>query len=341
MAPYQERVGLENHVRQVRINSHYSVERKEYKTEDGKELYLLRYVPKEKVVREPVVGLHGIGQKAGSLDAVASELAANGIEFISIEVRGRDKSTRKEPWGIEDYLTYDLPVGIKAAKEISGEEKIIPFGFSMGSYLWDEYYRRNPDKRDEAKAFVALSFPYDIGKTHPLLRQLFRLYKGLHALHMHGFTIPTKKYARLYAKLEGLISTVDRIGAHLLFRRLAEIIYNPKNIKDDNLKKELRHNIVNISLKEARDLLSIKIDELTPYIRVPVLFMTGTKDKIAPAASMQEYIGKIQTAEFEMLENAGHLDILYDPRTPVMIREFIKRLSHKTRRTNGSLPIAS
>lgn len=341
MPDYQQTVNLEDYVMQVRTNSHYSVVRSDYTTGDDMQLYLLRYVPRDKVGRESVVGLHGIGQKVGSLDAIASNLAANGIEFISIEVRGRDRSTRNKPWGIEDYLTYDLPAGIKAAKEISGEEKIIPLGFSMGSYLWDEYYRRNPEKRDEVKAFVPMSFPYDMSKTHHLLNQLFRLYHRLHVLHMNGFTIPTKKYARLYAKLEKLISAVDGIGARILFRRFVEIIYNPENIKEDNLKKELRHNVVDISLQEAHDLLSVKICNLSNYIKVPVFFMTGTRDNIAPTVSMQEYIGKIENAEFEILDNAGHLDLLYDPRTPAMIRDFVMKLGKKTNHGSTRLPKAS
>lgn len=341
MADNQERKGLEEDVRQIRANSHYHVERKDYTTADGMQLYLLRYVPKDKTVKEPVVGLHGVGQKVGSLDAIASELAEDGIEVISIELRGRERSTRKKPWGIEDYLTYDLPAGIDEAKKISHSEKIIPFGFSMGSYLLDEYYRRNPDRRDEAKAFVALSFPYDMSKTHPLLKQLYGWYHALYKLYLRGFTIPTKKYARLYARLEKLVSAVDRIGAHLLFRRLVSIIYNPENIKDGKLKKELRHNVVDISLQEARDLLSIKVGNLINYIKVPVFFMTGTEDRIAPAESMQEYMSRIKTAEFVSLENAGHLDILYDPRTSARIIEFIRRLNHKSRNKSSSLPKAS
>ncbi|HIH42048.1 TPA: alpha/beta hydrolase [Candidatus Woesearchaeota archaeon] len=340
MPDYKQPVGLENYIRQVRANSHYHVERKDYTTADGMQLYLLRYVPKDKTVKEPVVGLHGIGQKVESLDTIAAELATNGIEFISIEVRGREKSASKKPWGIEDYLTYDLPAGIDEAKKISKSEKIIPFGFSMGSYLWDEYYRRNPDKRDEAKAFVALSFPYDMSQTHHLLTQLYIAYNALHALHAHKFTIPTKRYARLYARLEGIISTADGLLMHMLFR-FVNIIYNHENIKNGHLKKELRHNVVDISLQEARDLLSIKVGDLINYIKVPVFFMTGTEDRIAPVASMQEYMGKIKTAEFVSLENAGHLDILYDPRTSSRIIDFIKRLGQKTRCKSSSLPKTS
>ncbi|MBI2136340.1 alpha/beta hydrolase [Candidatus Woesearchaeota archaeon] len=294
----------------------YSVRRFNYISEDNKKLYLLRYLPKTRRIEEPIVGLHGIAQKAESLDHIASYAASHGIEFFSAEVRGRD-GIEKDDWNLVHYWHYDVPKGISAAKRISRSDKIFTLGFSLGNFLMCRYYLGHITERNELKGIILLSFPYDLTKTHAFFRSLGRfMYYTLeaYAKRSDGLIVLTSVYAAVYTYAAKPVKLADiilkKLGINL------PMLYNPENISASDIRSEFTRNIVDIPLVEFRPLV-LAMDE--KFQKMKLHF-----DKI-PA----------ENKSFVELPGAGHLDMVYDIRTARRINRFVLMNGTKTDRNSG------
>lgn len=330
----------------VREEKDYSVRRFNYISEDNEKLYLLRYLPKTKRIEEPIVGLHGIAQKAESLDHIASYAASHGIEFFSAEVRGRDGIERND-WNLVHYWHYDVPKGISVAKRISRLEKIFALGFSLGNFLMCRYYLGHITERSELKGIILLSFPYDLTKTHVFFKSLGRfMYYPLeaYAKRSDGLTVLTSVSAVLYTYVAKPVKLADIILKK--FRINLPMLYNPENISANIITGEFTRNIVDIPLEEFRPLV-LAMDgkfqkdhekaRLTSWVNVPVIMFAGIEDQVAPPDSMKLHFDKIpaENKSFVELPGAGHLDIGYDIRTARKINRFVLMNGTKIYRNNG------
>ncbi len=344
MAETQRTVSLEQEVSYwpnegilIREEKNYSVRRFNYASEDVKGLYLLRYLPKKKAVREPVVGLHGIAQRAESLDFLASYLANHGIEFFSLELRGRE-GPQNDGWHLGHYWHYDLPKGISVAKKISKEQKIFGLGFSLGNFLMCRYYLGHQSSREELQGIILLSFPYDMVKTHPFLKFLanyvYYPLEGIAKIKYSGLKVPTSVAAGIYSFVAIPTEFTDLILRVLGIK--LPMLYNPDNITPNEIRREFTRNIVDIPLMEFRPLVLAMDDRfqkdhekarLTSWAEAPVIMLAGTEDQVAPPESMEMHFDKIPSGEkkFVVIENAGHLDIGYDNRTADKINRFVKK----------------
>lgn len=140
-------------------------------TRDGLSLHLRRIRPREAVVgRAPVMLLHGLGSNHYSFHfperSLAYWLSERGHDVWLPELRGHGTSIAKRyDWGIDEYLTYDLPAFLEAIRLHSDCDEVHWVGHSMGGVLLMSYGILNPQSPIGRGMSVASALDYKVGAT--------------------------------------------------------------------------------------------------------------------------------------------------------------------------------
>lgn len=148
------------------------------RTGDGIQLALRRIVHRGGSPRGPLILQHGLGSNGMVFDypgrSLARHLAARGFECYVTELRGTGGSERpREPWGLDEYLTQDVPALIAAVQRASGRERVRWVGHSMGGILAMCYGIEHPEAPIER--FVAVGSALDYRPGYSVFRDQRKL----------------------------------------------------------------------------------------------------------------------------------------------------------------------
>ena len=107
---------------------------------DGQRLYVLRRFPEGGATRRaPVVMIHGLAQNRFTWDlpqrSLQNELVSAGFDTYNVELRGHSRSREagsSYPASFEAYYRLDVPAILDVAKRLSGADKSLLVGHSLG-----------------------------------------------------------------------------------------------------------------------------------------------------------------------------------------------------------------
>lgn len=122
---------------------------------DGTLLFVRHQIPEES--RGLVVIVHGFAEHCGRYDEMAQFFAARGLSTFLFDLRGHGRSggARSYISSFEEYVA-DLAVVAKRATEMTGSEKFLLLGHSMGGLIAAHFAGR----REGALRGLVLSSPF-------------------------------------------------------------------------------------------------------------------------------------------------------------------------------------
>ncbi len=262
---------------------------------DGWRLAIHRYRPQGNHAGKPVILCHGLGGNRHSFDlagapSLATFLRRRGWDVWLLELRGSGASDRPGiwisnvpySWGFDDHLERDMPAAIDYVIKRTRASAVHWVGHSMGGMLAEAYLARQNDHR--IASVVAIGSPADFSKINrPLFHKLLDLRCILRVLPVAPMTF--------FAK--ALIPIIHRLPL-----RVQGLFYPP------NIDAAVAKRIVAIGspvlmssqlwLDFGRFLeKGMPVDKRgTPYLKyfsdstVPVLLLCGSRDAMAPPASV-------------------------------------------------------
>jgi pimeloyl-ACP methyl ester carboxylesterase len=212
--------------------------------------------------------VHGVGSTAAIWDA---QLAAFSDEFrcAAVELRGNGALTDPDP----SLITRENFAGdVLAVADALGVQTFTLVGCSLGGAIAFELWKRAPQRFD-AMVLVGSFARYPDGERYA--QTICDALGG--ATDMRAFA--ESRAARLGLPPERYRETVEQMACKSVacYRASTSATWTG----------------------DYRDVL--------PDIAVPVLVLCGERDAIAPAALSQEIAGGIPGAQFDVVENAGHV----------------------------------
>jgi len=296
------------------------VQRLRVQTEDGAEIVLTRYRGDQ---GKPVLLCHGISSNHHFWDlapdrSLARFLARQGYDVWNLDLRGHGDAERdaqgkrqRPDWTMDAYGLYDLPAAIQAIKDQTGKEKVDYVGHSMGGLVLAIYLSQTTEP--SIGAAVVVASPLDFQVVDPLTRLLLRARFLVHPFRR----LPTPAGARLLSGLQGIT-------------HLDDLLYNPANVAPEFRKMALRRIVSPVTRGELRQLTRVSragefesADGAVVYrtmleqVRLPMLFIAGRLDRIAPPHRVRGYYEAVGSDEKRFIvagrtrgmgEDYGHLD---------------------------------
>ncbi len=264
-------------------------------TEDDVVLTITRKHPREQTENLcPVLCLPGLAETRFVLDQALGRsfvdyLALNGFDVYMAELRGHGKSRHLKErynWNVQTFLDFDVPAFLNKVTEISGSDKVLWVGHSMGGMLYYAYLINAALNRDNpafdaslVKAGVTIGSPITFDQPSLMLFSL--LYKGTF-LNRLKF-LPT----------ESLSDLLSIIG-FALDSPLTTHFWNYRNMELDNKILYLKDGLDNISQGVMRDFIEsiltgdfrssdgkINYRENLFLVNTPTLIVGGMEDRMA------------------------------------------------------------
>ncbi len=269
---------------------HYEIE-----TEDGWKISLHHYKPEQVLYKYPVIVCHGLGSNRFSWDlgekSIGKYLKKKGFEVYLIDLRGSGESSKPSPfnkyrydYNFDKYVFYDLKAVINFVKERTPSKKVFWVGHSMGGMVIYAYM--GMVEKESLKAVVTVGSPVDF--VLPTL-----LYKIAHYTKeiVYGMRFfPVRPLAQMLSPL----GRVPIEGADLL-------VWDSDNIEPLVRKRAMANAVDNVSGEVMKEFVMwfIKEDFTTADgihsykyalkdVDVPVLFIVGQKDGLAPSQSVYD-----------------------------------------------------
>ncbi|MDQ7783388.1 MAG: alpha/beta fold hydrolase [Desulfomonilaceae bacterium] len=266
-----------------------------FRTSDGRRLAVHRYQPSEKAAGFPVILCHGLGGNLHCFDlqgapSPAQFLKKAGRDVWALELRGSGSSDRPgvwisnvpHSWGFDDHLEYDVPAAIDYVLERTGAPAVHWVGHSMGGMLAEAYLSRRNDHR--IASATAIGSPADFSK---ILRPVFDGLMGLRwVLRLLPFA-PMTYMAKL------VVPIVHRLPPAV------QGLFHPPNIDPVVAKRIVAVGSPMLIPSELWLDLAWFLEKGypadkngEPYLKnlphstVPLLLISGSKDVMAPPASV-------------------------------------------------------
>ncbi|HDH96658.1 MAG TPA: alpha/beta fold hydrolase [Proteobacteria bacterium] len=317
---------------------------------DGWTLAIHRYKPKRKRFKEPVILCHGLGANRFNFDleelSLARYLRDRGFDVFIVELRGIGYSAKRSltahdrfDWGYDDFAGKDIPAIIDKALEVSGAERALWVGHSMGGMLAYASFS-NPEVAKKVAGAVAIASPASfhhmrrLGRMLPKLKWLVELIPAIHVDVIVRFWIPL-------------------VG--LALPRVLTAVYNPRYMDRGTLRRAAARLLVPISTRllyqfgqwvytgefksEERDYCG----ELEK-VRLPFLLLAGRNDLLAPPDSVRvayEKLGSPDKTYFCFGEDDrtcrfGHGDIVLSQKAKEqvypMVADWLEKRATRTKR---------
>jgi pimeloyl-ACP methyl ester carboxylesterase len=211
--------------------------------------------------------------------SLAGHLAALGYECYIPDLRGARFSERpRSPWGIDEYVTQDIPAILRAVRGASGAETVSWVGHSLGGLLLYFYVIENPDAPIDRAVTVGSAIDYRAGKSmYRDLRRLLPLADGLRYVpygHLARLTSPFAGYGPILPpeRINFFRSNIEPEFAARLLREFHHIPVQLFRSLDTGFSEVGFH----------RDEGRVRYLERTADYRIPTLFLAGSRDPHCP-----------------------------------------------------------
>ncbi len=292
--------------------------------------------------RGAVMLVHGFAQNRytwhTSKRSFSGYLAHHGWDVFNVDLRGHGRSILfdgKRPQAVDEYVQEDLPACAEEVERLSGHQKVVLIGHSMGGLI--SYSAGATALRERVRAIVTLGSPYGFGK-------------GSVPMQVLAAAIQT---ARVTGILDGEITLpLKWLGKHLRKRRAmwdSRFFPTPVrawragSVEDDVLEEYLRLAWEHTHLSIAFDILAggdrvalhsrdgrLDYGAAFEALRTPLLVIAGDSDDLAPPASCRAAYDRSRSPDkhFRVFP-AGHVDIVIGRETAKtiwpLIRDFLAR----------------
>ncbi|MFH0899931.1 MAG: alpha/beta fold hydrolase [Pseudomonadota bacterium] len=292
-------------------------------TGDGWRIAIMRYRPSTPNGSDPVLLCHGLAANHLNLDlsdrvSLARFLARAGYDVWSIELRGRGLSTRPRPfsryrydWSFDEYVEQDFPAALAEVRRATGRQKLHLVGYSLGGMVAYAVLA-DPSWGTSVRSAVVIAAPATFRfQSRYLFSWPLRSFRWLR----HRFL------ARLFAPLAGN-----------KFLPSVRLLYERDNVPGSVIRRFMTNATASFSRNEllqmsdwiAQDSFR-SIDHRRDYrsemkaIAVPILFVAGNRDRLAPLPSVKDAYSLVGSGEKllvvasraeGMSANYGHLDLV-------------------------------
>lgn len=245
----------------------------------------------------PTVLVHG-----GIADASVWYRLAGLLEgpVVIVDRPGHGLTTGIDYTGV-DYRQHAV-AWMRGVVDALGAAQVDLVGNSMGGYFSSVYALAHPAR---VRRLVLAGAPAGADRALPLFLRLWG--------------------TPIVGRLISAMMKGTRTPAQMRERVFASMCTHPEWISDDALRVNLAaatkpgwHPMVRSMIRAVSDAggwrPALSIREALTTLAVPTLFAWGDKDSFAPPSSGQELAARMPAARFELLDDAGHLPQLDQPR---------------------------
>jgi len=252
--------------------------------------------------------------------SLARYLAGRGFDVYVVNLRGRGegasvpREVRRRGWEIADYLRYDVPAIISGVLDLSGADKLIWIGHSMGGILGFWHEAATEDER--LAGLVAVSSPARMGHVDEFAEGML----DYCPLIPNRGVLPSESPAKLLAPLaqfwpqfSGWVSNLEdypqEVEAQYIYNSVPDISF--RAVKDFCFAKEQEEMVD----RRTGFVLSDNLDK----VKVPILVLVGSDDNLAQPHNVYPMYSLAGSADKAWVEfgkkngfshNYGHGDIL-------------------------------
>jgi len=303
-------------------------------TSDGWRLALGMRLPRGGERLPPVLLVHGLSANRWMLDAgvetfsLAAYLARSGFRTFALDLRGhgdsRDAPGRLGGWSFDDYVEKDVPAALDAVRRVTGDDRVLWVGHSLGAVTGLVSCQRYPER---VSGIVALAGPMSFDVD------------GLVARYLGWGFLVDGRYNRVLSKMIAPLAGVIHPVA-------AELAVNGRNVDRPVYQRILSNSIENVPgqvfLQMAdwvRNDACRSVDGKVDYraglasCRQPALFVSAVKDHLAPPSAVRVsydlWGGPKELAEFSVTSGHsaeyGHVDLLLGKKAPLEVYPVVLR----------------
>lgn len=278
-----------------------------------------------------VVLQHGLGSNSAVFQfpgrSYAEALARAGYDVFIPHLRGADSfgPSAAGSYGIDAYVEHDIPAIIERVQTLSGRERLLWVGHSMGGVLLMMHAIEHPDT--PIARFVAVGSALDYQPGYSVFRDLLPLRPWLDRALVH---LPFGVLARVNAQVAGW-------GPLLPPERMN---FWRKNVERETLRQILANGFTSIPMQLLNDLhttflpagFARKLGEIA-YLtraasyRLPTCLVAGSRDQQCPESSVDRTARLLSGApelrvarfgkRYGQVEDYGHFDLIVGARAPV------------------------
>jgi len=304
-------------------------------TSDGWKIALHHYAPTGLQRQStPVILCHGISSNKYNWDlndeySFPAYIASKGFDTYVVELRGAGQSTqpglfdeKSYDYTFDDYVLKDLPAAIDFVASRSETGQVHWMGHSMGSMVMYAYLQRM--SQDKIRSVTAVGSPPKLFDGNESLGRGIRLFPMVDWFYDE---LPSKLFTRVAAPLAypGVFAP-------------QHVIWNYDNLDPKVARQTGAHAVDNLSASVVRQLAKGReqgylssVDGRYNYtegmkkIDVPIFFVVGSLDQMAPPSVMVEAFQKVKSANkrIEILSRAngyahdyGHVDLVLGKSAP-------------------------
>ncbi len=289
----------------------------------------------------PVVLIHGYGQNRYAWHlpsrSLFNYLARSGYDVFNLELRGHGRSRHlgaHPPRNVADFVREDLPAAIEEVQRLSGGRPVYLVGHSLGGLI---SYAAAGMLKSKIAGVVTLGSPYQFTRGSWALSTLSTVMLALDRRVDLG---------------QGGLELKPLSEAVRLMRGFIESPIFPLPIRGF-APKSLEPNVLGQHMALAMDMGSVAVlrtmfmsaaearrgghclGELTGFAQefeeldVPLLVIAGTKDDLAPPASVEPaYLRSRSTDKTYRAFPRGHIDLLVGKASPQTVWPLIQSWLH-------------
>lgn len=277
-------------------------------TRDGYPLTLTRRKPASPVPgREPLLFINGIGQDRHTWDlgyrGLAPFMAGLGVDSWILEPRGLGLSRRKglfiekvRPyrWDFDTMVNGDLSRAVAYVREVTGAEKVFLCGHSLGGMMT---YAFVPGRQEQVRGFITLGGPTVLGRGSLPMNLVFRANR----VPLTGGRLTCAQALPFFPL--GVVGRAALAVFPILNSRLESLIplhpWHFRNVYSRDVRLILHRGFGKVApgiLRQmtvwATERVFTSRDRRVDYfaamkkIRVPSLFFSGDRDRLAPVSSI-------------------------------------------------------
>ncbi len=284
-----------------------------------------------------VLLVHGFGQNRytwhTSRRSFVNYLASAGFDVFNLDLRGRGRSRRfgaLHDTGLDDYIRDDLPAAIESVLRHSGHSQVFLIGHSMGGLI--SYCVAGSSMREQVAGVISLGSPYRFGEGSLFLHVFALLFYGVRftGVFDRDPPVPLK-----------LLGSHMRKNRRLWDMRLLPLPLRPwapgsiePEILDENLAMAFEHTRIGIALgivSMGAEAALKSHDGLVDYGLAfelsdkPLLVVAGTKDALAPPASVRPVFDRSSSLDKTYREfPMGHIDMVIGRDAPFTVWPLVR-----------------